>query len=245
MLRVHVCEDNEKQRERMEKTIKKAIKKKDLDMQIGIVTDNPEDMLERVPKEKETGVFFLDIDLNHQMNGMELAEKIRKYQPRCMIIFVTTHSEMAYMTFVYKTEAMDFILKDSYEDLKCRICQCLIRAEKVFTNPEDTERKVYQAKAGSKVTEIPYDDIIFFKTDSNRKKVVLYAKNRLMDLSGNLKDIEKNLDKRFYRCHRSCLVNKDYVAGIDEENSVVIMKDGAKCPVSVRRGKGLRKSLMS
>lgn len=129
MLRIHVCEDNKEQRERMKHVIERFISVEELDMELGIVAERPEDMLAAVKQENVTGFFFLDIDLQSQMNGMELARKIREYQPRCFIVFVTTHSEMSYMTFSYKVEAMDFIIKDNYDDMENRIHQCLLHAE--------------------------------------------------------------------------------------------------------------------
>ncbi|WP_241960035.1 PfkB family carbohydrate kinase, partial [Staphylococcus gallinarum] len=42
----------------------------------------------------------------------KLASEIRKHDPVGNIIFVTSHSELTYLTFVYKVAAMDFIFKD-------------------------------------------------------------------------------------------------------------------------------------
>ena len=41
------------------------------------------------------------------------------------IIFVTSHSELTYLTFVYKVSAMDFIFKDDPNQLKTRIIDCI------------------------------------------------------------------------------------------------------------------------
>ena len=40
-----------------------------------------------------------------------LGDMIRQRDPLCSIIFVTTHAEMTYLTFMYKI-ALDFIIKD-------------------------------------------------------------------------------------------------------------------------------------
>lgn len=49
------------------------------------------------------------------MNGFELAQEIRKFDPRGFIIFITTHAELSYMTFTYKVEALDYIIKDDID----------------------------------------------------------------------------------------------------------------------------------
>ena len=74
-------------------------------------------LLEKIKETGEVGIYFLDIDLKTDMTGLTLAQEIRKYDPRGFIIFITTHSEMSYMTFIYKLEALDFILKDDPEEL--------------------------------------------------------------------------------------------------------------------------------
>lgn len=59
------------------------------------------------------------------MNGLVLANKIREYDSRGFIIFITSHSEMSFLTFKYKVEALDFILKDHPQYLQQQICECM------------------------------------------------------------------------------------------------------------------------
>ncbi|MFR6242645.1 MAG: hypothetical protein ACLUJ1_14485 [Mediterraneibacter faecis] len=66
------------------------------------------------------------------MTGLILAQELRKIQPRCFIIFITSHSEMSILTFQYKVEALDFIIKDSSENIRKRIHECLMDINKKF-----------------------------------------------------------------------------------------------------------------
>lgn len=242
MLRVHVCEDQKEQRERLETFIKETIQVENLSMELGIVTANPEEMLEGVKREQETGICFLDIELQHKMNGMELAKKIREYQPRCFIIFVTTHSEMSYMTFTYKVEAMDFIIKDDIRELKNRVHQCLLNCKERYQENMEKIRKSFQVKVGSKVKEVSYDEILFFEVAESYHKVLLHTKSSVIEFNGKLKQIEESLDNQFYRCHRSYLVNVDKIVEKRPEEGIIIMEGGESCPISVRMGKTLLKS---
>ena len=54
-----------------------------------------------------------------------MAEKIRDIDSLGYIIFITTHSELTYLTFKYRVEAMDFILKDNVNEIDFRINECL------------------------------------------------------------------------------------------------------------------------
>lgn len=239
MLKVHICEDNLEQLKRMEKIIEDIIQLESLNMQKGIVSDNPEIMLNQIKEEKQTGIFFLDVDLNHEMNGIALASKIREYQPRCFIIFVTTHSEMSFMTFSYKVEAMDYVIKDNFQEIKNRVHQCLLHVQQLYVDSDKKGADFYSVKVGGKVQEISYDDILYFEAVSGTHKIVLHTVNKVIEHWGKMKDIESAVGNRFYRCHRAYLVNRVNIKSIDQEKREIVMNNGEICPMSVRLAKGI------
>lgn len=242
MLNIYICEDNEKQREKIQQLVADAIQMEELDMELEMVTDNPMEVLEHVQMKKENGIFFLDIDLQDRINGLELAKQIRKYQPRCYIIFITSHSEMSYMTFTYKVEAMDYIIKDDYHEMKNRIFQCLLQAYKLnVQNAMEDTVKTFSVKVGSKVQSVNMEDILFFEMSATPHKLILHTKEAVIEFVGKMKDLEKELPSGFYRCHRSFIANKANIEAVDEANNIIRFQGGMECPVSVRLGKGLKK----
>ncbi len=62
----------------------------------------------------------------------------------------------------------------------------------------------------------------------------------MIEFSGQLKDVQAQLDSRFYRCHRSYIVNKHNIKEIDFKQSIVYMTNGETCLLSVRMKKGLK-----
>lgn len=241
MLKIYVCEDITVQREKIKKIVENIILMEDLDMELAVVTGNPEEMLEAVKQSGEVGIYFLDIDLKAEMDGMELAKEIRKYDPRGFVIFITTHSEMSYMTFIYKLEAMDYIVKDDEVEIGNRIYQCMLRANERFASANNKVQDVYSIKINEKLFTINYEDILFFETSPNVHKVILHCKNRVLEFYGKINELEKSLDERFYRCHRSYLVNKDNIKEIDLQARVIYMENGEQCLVSSRMMRGLKK----
>ena len=240
MLKIYVCEDIEVQRNKIKKTIENIVLMEDLDMEIGCVSNNPHTIIEKVKETEDVGIYFLDIDLGADMTGLTLAQEIRKYDPRGFIIFVTTHSEMSYMTFIYKLEALDFILKDNPEELDRRVYECILKANQRFASVNNKVQANFSVKVNEKVITVDYDEILFFETSTNIHKIILHCKNRQMEFWGKIKDIEKKVDERFYRCHRSFLVNKDNIREIDFRNRVIYMVNGDECLISTRMMKGLK-----
>lgn len=102
MLNVYVCEDNPKQLKSIETIINDFIIIHNLDMQITLATTKPDELLRNVSDSPQTGMYFLDVDLKSNMNGLTLAKEIRKYDPRGFIVFITTHAELTYLTFYTK-----------------------------------------------------------------------------------------------------------------------------------------------
>ena len=241
MLRIIVCEDNKEQRARITKYIEDSIMIENLDMEIALSTESPEEIIEYLKENELTGLYFLDVDLNSKMNGIKLAEIIREYDPRGFIVFITTHAEMSYLTFMYKVEAMDYIIKDNCDAVKERIHQCILNAHKKYSSKATDLQKNFTIKVEDKIINIEYSKILFFETSDIIHKVILHAVDRQIEFYAKMKDIEAKLDDRFYRCHRSFLVNKDNVKEVDKTNRVIHMINGQQCFVATRMLKGLLK----
>lgn len=241
MIDIYICEDNQKQLNLFKKYIENSIMIECLDMRIVLATSDPHDILREILTAGNTGLFFLDIDLKSDVNGLTLAQRIRQMQPRCFIIFITSHSEMSFLTFQYKVEALDFIIKDTSEHIKTKIHECLLDVDRKYTSLNNSINRTFIINQNDKRIVIDYNDIIFFETSNNIHKIILHANKRVIEFTGQLKDIEKQLDYRFYRCHRSYIINKDNISEVNLNNLIVHMNNGESCPVSVRLKKGLKK----
>ncbi|WP_251393154.1 LytR/AlgR family response regulator transcription factor [Mediterraneibacter agrestimuris] len=234
MLNIFVCEDNTAQRRTIVQIIQDTVLIEELDMQIVLDAEDPYVLLEKVKTSQNTGIYFLDIDLNSNMNGMKLAQQIRLFDPRGFIIFITAHSELSYMTFQYRVEAMDFVLKDNPTEAKVKIRECLLKAMERYTLHTNKTHKVYTIEIGGRKIGVDYDDIFFFETSSNIHKVILHAKDRQIEFSGTIKELTGKLDDNFVRCHRSFLVNKNNINEIDTKNRIIYFTNGESCLISTR-----------
>lgn len=240
MLYIYLCEDNAKQRAFIEDIIHKIILFEDFELSFACSTDNPHTILEQMNTIAGSGIYFLDIDLHSDMNGLLLAQKIRQKDPRGFIIFITTHSEMSYMTFTYKVEALDFIIKDKPNELHTRIHQCILDAYYKYKSPQNSIHKNFTCFSGEKEYCILLDDILFFETSLNAHKLLLHEFDKIIEFTGKLSEIEKELPDVFYRLHRSFLINKKHIKEIDMKNRLVTMSNGEVCIASLNSLKGLK-----
>ena len=238
MLNIFVCEDNTIQRQSIVQIIQNAVLIEELDMQLVLDTKDPYMLLKKVKTSQNTGIYFLDIDLNSNMNGMKLAQQIRLFDPRGFIIFISAHSELSFMTFQYRVEAMDFILKDNPAEAKVKIRECLLNAMERYTLQTNKTHKVYTIETGGRKISIDHDDIFFFETSSNIHKVILHAKDRQIEFSSTMKGLTNTLDDDFVRCHRSFLVNKNNIKEVDAKKRIIYFTNGETCLMSTRMMKG-------
>ncbi|EUJ30435.1 Accessory gene regulator protein A [Listeria grayi] len=241
MLSIFICEDEDKQREKVETCIKNYILMEDLDMEVVLSTANPTEVLDYVESHDHTvGLYFLDIDLQHPMNGLTLAAEIRKIDDLGKIVFVTTHGEMSYLTFTYKIEAMDYIIKDYPEEIQQKIQACLRVAYERYRNDRIGKKQLFQVKLGDNVRSIHIDDIIFFEASPAAHRVILHLENSELEFYGSIKSLE-SISTDFYRCHKSYLINKNHIMEINKNERLVIMSNEQACLVSVRALSGLVK----
>lgn len=199
MLNVYMCDDNIEYLNYFKKIVENNIIIEDYDMNIVLATDNPNNIISEVQKTTETGIYFIDIELSTNINGLQLATRIREYDSRGFIIFVTTHSEMTYLNFEYKIEAMDFIIKDM-PNLKYRISNCLKTINNRYKKTVKKDIvKTFTIKIKDKIITEEYNNIFLFGVSATAHKIIMVAQNRQIEFCTSLKEIEQNLDDRFFR----------------------------------------------
>ena len=86
MLNFVLCDDNKAALERFEKMLNLVLENNDLDGNISLATTNVTEVLDHV-KNNIVDVVILDIDLNTNISGLELAQKIRKINKKAEKIF--------------------------------------------------------------------------------------------------------------------------------------------------------------
>lgn len=234
MLNIYVCEDNLKQRMLITDYIKNIILIEDYDLNLELSTDNPYEVLDSIENSKNVGLYFLDIDLNYDIDGLSLARQIRRHDPRGFIVFITAHSEMCYMTFTYKVEAMDFIIKDDQDNLHSRIHQCIQSAYSRYSSTNNHTDKIFVTKIGDKEYCIPLSDIIYIETSVSPHKIILHTAYSTLEFKGQIKATLPILGSDFVLCHRSTIVNKNHVKEIDLKGRTLTLTGGHICPIAVR-----------
>lgn len=241
-MKVVLCEDNEKILMQIANYIENYAMMEDNSIEIVLKADQPTNVLSYIQSNR-ADCYFLDIDLGSEITGMDLARQIRTLDPISSIIFVTTHSEMLRLTFAYRIEALDFIIKDDFLDLQDNVLAALKTAyNKYIKIGTHAETRYYPLKIGEFVKNIEFQNLLFFKASAVAHKITLHTVQGKFEFYESLNILEK-FDKSFFRIHRAYVVNVGNISEIDKKQRCVIMKNGEICPVAFRRLKLLEKAL--
>lgn len=231
MLPVYICEDDLRMQETLASEIRRQIMIQEYDMEVVICTDNPEEILEKTASINQRGLYFLDVDLNHdQMDGFSLGSQLRIRDPRCYIVYVTSHTDLAFKTFEYHLEAMDYIPKGDCLNMVASIRNCLsCIVHRLTEETAYTDEEVFTVRENTTVKIVPLKDILFFETSPKKHRLILHTACERIEFTGNLLEIEERFTQGFLRSHRSYLVNTAKIKEIDFKNRELILLNGQSC----------------
>lgn len=237
MLSVYFCEDNPEQLKHYRDVVARYILINDYNMRIQLATTSPQKLLanlsDRPPK---YALLFLDIEFpNEDLSGLETAIAIRKQLGFAEIVFVTTHSEMAMLTFERKVEPMDFVVKDlGRQQVEEKLRENVDYGYQRYTDYLENTENLFRYTIGGRSFSLPMGDVYFVATAETPHKVVVHAANQLVEFPGFLKNIADEYPE-LYRTDKSFLVNLDNVSGLDSDNRRLIFPNGDQTDVATRR----------
>ncbi|MEN8905438.1 MAG: LytTR family DNA-binding domain-containing protein [Clostridiales bacterium] len=245
MKKIIICEDSKLHRKKIKDFIKDIIAKNNYAYTLALVTGNPNEVINfSKENQNDKNIYFLDIDLKSEINGIKLAELVRINDLYSHIVFITNHIEMSFLSFKYKIQATDFISKDNFTSIKNNIYECLEYIHNTFISLEKNKTNQLIIKCNNRIINIEQENILFIESSTkNPHKLIIHEKNRQLEFSGSLKEIFIQLNNDFYRCHRAFIVNTKKIKEIDKKNRLIHLINGETCISSFRLIKGLLKEL--
>lgn len=153
------------------------------------------------------------------MNGLEAAKQLSGSR----IIIITSYRE--YAVDAFEVDAVHYLLKPVTEE---RLYQAMDRA--VNRSGQADDRSLALVKSGN-THILPIRDILYCEVFDHR--VCIHTAGDDYEYSGTLDTLEKKLDGRFFRCHRSYLINMSCVAA--QEKGTAVVSNGDRILISRRK----------
>ena len=232
MLKFSICDDNINFLNRLSHILESIFIKYDLKATIDFMTTNPDDLLEHL-KENAIDVLILDINLNSNINGLNIAEKVRLINKDCYIIFITAHSEFVFVAYKYKTfdflckpinkEVLEHTILRLFEDIKQHTCN-----------------KKY-IKLNNKDTIIDQNEIQFI--ESNGMKLIFHTNGSLYETYNSFNKVKSTLPSNFVRCHKSFMVNINNITKVESKSNLIYFKNNTTCRIGPKYKKDFLKEV--
>lgn len=235
MAEIYLCDDEPAWIEQLERAVSDFMVSSDWRLTIACRATLPGDLLDCLSRNETLGgIYFLDIALKAEINGIELGARIREADPEAVLIFVTTHDELVMDTFRLKLQATDYIIKDS-GSLRSQIGETLRAVESRY---DRSARKLsgprIRLDTGGSCHFILKDDIYFVESEKNMHKIFVHLRSEVFTISMPLRDIAKLLGDDFIFCRRGCLVNPLHIIEMNKDAREIVFDNREKRRCSYR-----------
>lgn len=199
-MKIAICDDEKEMREYLSGLINRFLETVEV-----IQYENGEALL---ACEDNPDIIFLDI-LMPETKGMDVAKQLRERGSRAIIIFVTGVEEYVYQAF--DVGAFHYLVKPI--DVG-KFQKVLTRAmEQLAESDRDENKREVIVKTRGITRRVRLEDIVYAEVFN--RNIVLHLKDCQIEYYGKMKELEAVVDDRFYRTHRSYLVNLKYVSGYE------------------------------
>ncbi len=219
-MKIAICDDEPLMCRSLEEKIAAYMEKSAVPFQVACYPDG-----ESLPLQGYD-ILFLDIQMPG-ISGMELAKRLRAAGSSCAILFVTVLREGVFDAF--EVDAVDYLCKP-IDDI--RLGHSLDRA---MARIRERNSSSLLIQIAGRWQTVRLDSILYCEVLN--RKVSIHTRQRVIEYYSRLSDVERQLDQRFVKCHRSYLVNLDYLAQCTREQ--ITLANGEHLPVSKARWQGL------
>ena len=210
---------------------------------IGIAMDYNEAL--RILNQKEKpDLVLLDVNLNDNKNGIDLAYYINEHY-KIPFIFATSYSDSQTLEKAKETNPVSYLVKPFKKEqllstIEISMYKIDQKNEKDSSNSDIVIKDAVFLKDKFKYTKVYLKDILWIKSDGNYLEIKTGQKKEELIRASLSSFIEKLNKDQFFRTHKSYIVNLNHITNI-ETNSVSI--GDTKIPLSKHYYEDLVKKL--
>lgn len=239
MINIAICDDSRNDIKDIQEYVAEHMREKGIPFQIHIFLSG--DAL--LKKGNAFEIVFLDISMTG-MNGIEVGEKLKRINREIKIIYITSFSEY-WVQAVNHVHAFAYLKKPvNARDITAQIDEILCTRNNKMQENQVVSFEVFTIKNGCKIDSLfmnfNVNDLYYFEYVG--RKIILKTKIGEYFFVGQMKNVIQKMEKyRFACCHRSFLVNLQYVQSIKGYD--LYMRNGDKLPVSQKKSAEFRNKM--
>lgn len=227
-MRVVICDD---ERAPIDYLAGMLQKKKGMEV-IGEYTEQSK-LLELIEKKIFPDIVFMDIDWKDNRDGVQLSKILFEKSPKTQIIYVTGYNDrFSQQIFLEDSNLCGYLVKPVQEEL---LDILLSRADE----KKKTEKLIFSQRGVTQA--ISYEDICYLESSGHH--TIIHTVAEVIQVYDKLETFKGKLSKSFAQCHKSFVVNMDYISYIDKNH--VELQGIAKISISKGKYKEFRERYFS
>lgn len=151
---------------------------------------------------------FLDIELEGNLSGLEVAKKLQQKLLDLIIVFVSGYTQ--YVSSAFRLNTFQFLVKPIDEKL---FQEELARCIKHYRASHD----IFRVFQNGEIIELQMREIVYIESD--KRKIIIHLRNgKKYEMYGKISEQEERLSvHHFIRIHKSYLVNCRYIKKMGDE----------------------------
>lgn len=222
--KIAICDDEPSAIEYISSIVTTWATEQNHDLQLCFFS-SAENFLFHYEEENDYDILLLDVEMG-EMDGVSLAKKIRQTNETVQIIFITGYSD--YISEGYEVSALHYLMKPVKKE---KLFEVLNRATEKLQKNE----RMLTLELSSEMVRIPLHEIRYLDVTGNY--VTIHGKVDYT-VKKTLGEMQKELDERFYKVGRSCIVNLNMIQRVTKTDcylsngSVLPLPRGAYEPLN-------------
>lgn len=230
VFQIAVCDDEKYDLEQVINMTKEILESEKFSYEI-LPFESSRKLLEAVEEgNKEYHLLILDV-LMEELNGVDLARRLRRIGENMMIIFVSSSPDFALTG--YEVEAVRYLVKPVREE---KLREALLHCKKHFLR-----KKEILVNFSNGIHRVPLDKLSY--VEICKRGTILNVEGEQIIARNSISEIEQEVKPAgFCRCHQSFLVNLSYVKAIRRYE--LSLHGNIKIPVSKSRYDSTREKLL-
>lgn len=236
MIKIAICDDNEKEAARIVNAVHRYLSENTIAASVAVFLDSTS-LLAQISRQESFDILLLDIIMPN-VSGLTIGKAVRSMEQDASIIYLTTSKEYAVNAF--ELYALQYIVKPfQYEHLKTAFDKALALIEKkqyhCITIPTLLGAQKIQFH---KILYIEYCRHVLnvHLTDGT----IISTAHSAMSLSEMADELLQ--DNRFLVPHRAFILNMEYVSAL--EKNTFTMTNGEELPVASKKQQEAKKKYM-
>ena len=214
--RVAVCDDDAITLDMLREVIAAEMKNNEMDFESISVFKSGKELLDEY-FQQPFDVIFLDIKMP-DMDGFDIAARLREISDKVFIIFVTTQTGLVYNSFDF--QPFHFIRKLPLNQLEVQMKDVI---KKLSRHIRQNNMLILELSYNEKV-RVSIRDILYISSEKNY--LIYHLNDSGIKVRGKISELEeKYAIYDFVRVHKRVIVNMRNIVRIDYPNDEIILKD--------------------